>query len=158
MIFSHVADLLWPLLVKRHAVDVRDSSTLYLWEEQYPLGSNLCPLWEYRFRSWLGLGSDGFVLLDTRCPCPAVVDCCPDFFIREFPACTVASFAVISATCPDISETIFVSSMTDVLSACVSVVRFASARVWSCCILVKSSAFACEAFTCDTYPLVLKVL
>ena len=98
------------------------------------------------------------MFLEARCPCPAVVDCCPDFSIRAFSACNVASFAVISATWPDSSEIVYVSSATDVLSACVAVTRFASARVCSCCILVKISRFACAACTCAMYPLVLEVL
>ena len=80
------------------------------------------------------VGSDGVVLLDAQFTCPAVVDCYPDFFIRAFSACAVASFAVSSATWPDSSEIVFVISATDVLSDCVAVTRFASARVWSCCI------------------------
>ena len=98
------------------------------------------------------------MLLDARCPCPAVVDCCPDFFIHIFLACAVASFAVSSATWLDSSKIVFASSATDVLSACVAVTRFASARVCSCCISVSSSAFACAACTCATYPSVLEVL
>ena len=43
----------------------------------------------------------------------------------------------------DISEIVFVSSATNVLSACVAVARFARVRVWSCSILVKSAALAC---------------
>ena len=98
------------------------------------------------------------MLLDTRCTFPAVVDYCPDFFIRVFSACNLASFAVSSATWLDSSEIVFVSSATDVLSACVVVARFASARVWYCCISVNSSAFACALFTCATYPSVLGFL
>ena len=65
------------------------------------------------------------MLLDARCPCLAVVDFCPNFFIRAFSACAVTSFSVSSATWPDSSKIIFVSSVTDVLSACVAVARFA---------------------------------
>ena len=156
--FSRVADLLWPLLGKRHADDVCKSSTLYPWEDQYPFGLNLCPLREYRLRSWLGLGSDVVVLLDAQCPCPTVVDFCPDIFIHAFSACSVARFAVSSANWPDSSEIVFVSSATDVLSACVAVKGFACATVWSCYILVKIYAFSCSACLCATYPSVLEVL
>ena len=156
--FSCVADLLWPLLGKRHVAEVCGSSTLYPWDEHYPFGLNLCPLQEYRLRYLLGFDSDRVVLLDAQCPCPALVDFFPDFFIRAFSACAVASFAVSSATCPGSSEIIFVISATDVLSSCVAVTRFASANVWSCCILVNSSEFSCAAFTCATYPSVLEVI
>ena len=71
--------------------------------------------------------SDGVVLLDARCPCPAVVDFCPDFFILTFSGCAVASFVVSSAIWLDSSETVFVRSATNVLSACVAVAIFASA-------------------------------
>ena len=57
---------------------------------------------------------------------------CPDFFRREFLDCAVVSFALRVATWLDSSEIFFVSSATEVMSACVAVVRFASARVWSC--------------------------
>ena len=97
-------------------------------------------------------------MLDARCPCPAVVDFCPDFFILAFLACAVAIFAVSSATWPESFEIVFVSSATNVLSACVVVARFVSTRVWSCCILVNSSALDCAACTCATYSLVLEVL
>ena len=73
--------------------------------------------------------SDGVVLLDARCPCPDVVDFCPDLFILAFFACAVASFAVISATWLDSSEIVFMSKVTDVWSACVAVARFTSAWV-----------------------------
>ena len=49
------------------------------------------------------------------------------------------------ATWLDSSDIVFVTSATDVLSACVAVARFASARVWSCCISVKSAALDCAA-------------
>ena len=61
-----------------------------------------------------------------------MVDWCPDFFIQEFLTCDVASFYMSIATWPESSEIVFVSSATDVLSDCVAVERFASARVWSC--------------------------
>ena len=156
--FSRVADLLWLFFGNQHVAEVWYYSTLYPWEEQYPFGSNLCPLQEYRFWSWGGFVSNGVVVLDAICPCPAVVDCCPDFFICAFSACTVASFAVSSATWLESSEIVFVRSTNDSLSACVAVTRFASARVWSCCISVNISAFACAAWTCATYPSVLEVL
>ena len=73
--------------------------------------------------------SNGFVLLDAQCPCPDVVDFCPDFFILTFSTCAVASFAVSSATWLESSKIVFVISATDVLSACVAVARFASAWV-----------------------------
>ena len=73
--------------------------------------------------------SDGVMLLDARCPYPAVVDCCTAFYVRTFSAGAVAIFAVISATWIDSSEIVFVSSTTDVLSVCVAVARFASAWV-----------------------------
>ena len=69
-----------------------------------------------------------------------MVDCCPDFFIGTFSACTVAIFAVSFATWPDISKIVSVSSVTDVLSDCVEVARFASAKVWSCYNSVNISA------------------
>ena len=97
-------------------------------------------------------------MLDAQCPYPAVVDFCPDFFILSFLACAVASFSVSSATWLDSSKIVFVSSATDVVLACAEVARFASARVWSCCISVNSSAFACAACTCDTHSSVLEVL
>ena len=158
MVFSRGADLFWPFLGKRHVADVFNSSNLYPWEDQYPLGLNLCPLREYRFRSWIGIGSDGVLLMDTWCPCLAVVDCCPDFFIPAFSSCVVAIFAMSSATCPYSSEIVFVSNVTNILSAFVVVARFASARVWSCYISVKFSAFACAACTCAMYPSVLEIL
>ena len=142
----------------RHVAEVWNYSTLYPWEEKYPFGSNLCPLREYRLRFWSGFVSDGIVLLDARCPFSAVVDWCPYFFIRAFSACAVASFDLISAIWLEISEIVFVSSATDVLSASVAVARLASARVWSYCILVNSSSYACAACTCTTYPSVLEVL
>ena len=138
--------------------EVWDFSTLYPWEEQYPFGSKLCPLWEYRLRYRGGFVSNWVVFLDALCPRPAVVDWCPDFFIRTFSACVVASFAVSSATWLDSSETVFVRSVTDFLSACVAVARFASARMWSCCISAESYAFACAACTCATYSSVPEVL
>ena len=47
------------------------------------------------------------------------------------------------ANWPDSSEIVFVSSANEVLLAYVAVVRFTSARVWSCYISVKSVALAC---------------
>ena len=73
-------------------------------------------------------------------------------------ACAVESFAVIFPAWLKSSKIVFVSCATYVLSAYVEVARFASARVWSCCILVNSSAFFCAACMCATYPSVLEVL
>ena len=69
------------------------------------------------------------------------------FFSRELSDCAVASFAVRLETWIDSSDIVFVGSATDVLSYCVAVARFASARVWSYCISVKSAALDCAAFT-----------
>ena len=96
--------------------------------------------------------------MDARFPCPDLVYFCPDFLIRAFSACAVARFAVISANWLESSEIVFVSRATDVLSACVAVAIFTSARVWSCCMSVNSSAFAYAACTCAPYPSVLEVL
>ena len=68
-------------------------------------------------------------------------------FRRLFLERAVASFAVRVLTWVESSDIVFVNSVTKVLSACVAVAIFASARVWSCCILVKSSALACAART-----------
>ena len=139
---SCLADLLWPLLRKRHVADVWDSSTLYPWEEQYPLGSNLCPLLGYTLRYWLEIGSDGVELLDTRCHCPAVVYWCPNFLIRSFSDCAVASFAVRWATWLDISDIVFVSSATDVLSACVVLMHLGeNFHISLCSVYVRCIAF-----------------
>ena len=136
---------------------VWDSSTLYPLEEQYPFKSNCCPLQEYRLQSCGGFVSDEVVLMDARCPFPAIVDSCPDLLIRAFSACAMVSFAVSSTTWLESSEIVFVSSATNVLSACVAVARLASAWVWYCCISVNSSAFACAACTCATYLSFLEV-
>ena len=72
--------------------------------------------------------------------------------------CFVASFAVRIETWVESSAILFVNSATDVLSACVVVEIFASARVWSCCILVNRAALACADFTFAAYPLVFEVL
>ena len=80
------------------------------------------------------------------------------FFRQALLDCAVASFVVRVATWLDISDIVFVNSVTDVLSACVAVARFTSARVWSCCLLVKSATLDCEACTIDAYPLVFEVL
>ena len=98
------------------------------------------------------------MLLDAWCPYLAVVDCCPEFFIRGLSACAVASFNLSSATWYESSEIVFVGRVTDVLLAYVAVTRFSSARVWSCCISVNSSAFACAACTYALYPSVFEVL
>ena len=156
--FSHLAYLLWLLFGNWRVAEVWDSSNLYPWEEQYPFGSNLCPLREYSLRSWGGFVSNGVVLLDAPCPCPAVVNCFPDLFIHAFLACAMASFAVSSATWLESSEIVFVSSANNVLSAYVAVVRFASARVYSCLISVNSYAFACASYMYAIYPLVLEFL
>ena len=71
--------------------------------------------------------------------------------------CDVASFAVMVATWLDSSEIVFVSRATEVLSSCVAVARFASSRVWSYCISVKSATLACAACTFAAYPLVFEV-
>ena len=113
---------------------------------------------EYTFRSWLEVVFDGVELLDTRCPCSAVVDWCPDCFIQAFLAYVVASLEVRWATWLDISDIVFVRITTDVLSTCVAVAIFASARVWSCCISVRSSALACAACTCAAQPSIFEVL
>ena len=96
--------------------------------------------------------------MDARWPCSAGAKQCPNFSRRVFSDCAVASFAVRVATWLDSYKIVFVNSMTEVLSDCVAVARFASARVWSCCILVKSSALACAACTSDAYPLVFEVI
>ena len=96
--------------------------------------------------------------MDARCLWSAVVEQSPDFLIRAFSSCAVVSFAVRWATCIDSSDIVFMRSATDVLSACVAVARFASARVWYYWILVKSATLACAACTCDTQPLVFEVL
>ena len=80
------------------------------------------------------------------------------FFSGAFSDCAVASFADRVATWLDSSEIVFVSSATNVLLAYVSVAIFASARVWSCCILVKSAAMTCAACTFAAYPSVFKFL
>ena len=80
------------------------------------------------------------------------------FFRRAFLDCGIASFAVRVATCLENSKIVFVNSAAEVLLACVAVARFASARVWPCCISVKSAALTCVAFTFSEYPLVFKVL
>ena len=73
--------------------------------------------------------SDGVVFLDDQCPCPDVVDFCPDLFILAFSACAVTSFAMSSVTWLDSSEIVYVSKVTDFLSDCVAVAIFASAWV-----------------------------
>ena len=65
--------------------------------------------------------------MDEQCPCPAVVYCCPDFFILTFSACAMASFTVSSVTWLDSSEIVYVSKATNFLSDCVAVAIFASA-------------------------------
>ena len=147
-----------PLFGKRYVADMCASSTLQPWEEQYPLGSNFCPLLEYIFQSWFEVGSGGVEFLDARFPCSAVVERCPNFFIRAFLACDVASFVVRWAIWLDSSDIVFVISATDVLSDCVAVARFASTRVWSFCVSVKSSALAYAACMFSAYPLVFEVL
>ena len=82
----------------------------------------------------------------------------PNFFRQAFSDCDAASFAVRVATWLESSKIVFVNGTTKVMSAYVAVARFASARVWSCCILVKSSALACAACTSDAYPLVFEVI
>ena len=61
-------------------------------------------------------------------------------------------------TWDDISAIVFINSTTDVLSACVSVVRFFSATVWSCCILVNNATLACVYCTFDAYPSLFEIL
>ena len=75
-----------------------------------------------------------------------------------FSNCAVASFAVRVATWLDSSEIVFVTIVTKVMLACVAVERFARARVWYCCILVKSAALACVMYTFATFPSVFEVL
>ena len=58
----------------------------------------------------------------------------------------------------DSSKIVFVNSVTEVMSACVAVARFASTRVWSCCILVKSAALAFADCRFAAYPSVFEVL
>ena len=70
----------------------------------------------------------------------------------------MASFAVRVETWFESSKIAFVNSATEVLLDCVAVARFASARVWSCCISVNSSALACVDCTFAAYPLVFEVL
>ena len=82
----------------------------------------------------------------------------PIFFRRAFWDCAVVSFAVRVASWLDSSDTVFMIRETEVLSDCVAVVRFASARLWSCCILVKISALACAECMSAAYPLVFEVL
>ena len=81
-----------------------------------------------------------------------------DVFRRAFSECAVASFAVRIATWIESSEIAFVNSTTKVLSACVAIARFASASVWSLCILVKSATLACAGCTFAAYPLVFEVM
>ena len=69
------------------------------------------------------------------------------FFRWVFLDCAVVSFEAMVATWLDSSEIVFVSSANEVLLAYVAVVRFTSARVWSCYISVKSVALACAACT-----------
>ena len=59
--------------------------------------------------------------------CSAEAEQCTNFFIRAFLECDVASFAVRVDN--DISAIVFVNSATKVLSVCVAVAIFASARV-----------------------------
>ena len=108
-----------------------------------PVRVEIFLLLEYTWRSWFEFGSYGVELMDARWPCSAGVDRCPKFSSQAFSDCAVASFAVRVTNWLNSFEIIFVSSATNVLSACVAVTRFASARVWSCCISVKSAALAC---------------
>ena len=155
---SRVSNLLWTFSGKRQVSDVCNSSTLYPWEEQYPLGSNFCPLFEYTLRSWVEFWSDGFGFLYARWPCSSGAKRCTNFSRRAFSDCAIVSFAVRVATWIDISEIVFVNSATEVVSACVAIAIFDSARVWSCYILAKIAALVCVACTFDTYTLVFEVL
>ena len=71
---------------------------------------------------------------------------------------TVSSFAVRVAAWLDSYEIVFVNSATKVMSEFVAVAIFASARVWSHCILVKSATLACAECTFTAYPSVFEVL
>ena len=59
-------------------------------------------------------------------------------FKRAFSDCAVASLVVRVDIWFESSVIVFVNSATNVLSDCVAVARFASARVWYCYILVNS--------------------
>ena len=122
------------------------------------MGSNFGSLLEYTFWSWFEFGSDGVEFMDAQWLCSAGVEQCPNFSSQAFLDCAVASFTVRLATWLDSSDIVFVSSKTDVMSDCVAFARFASARVWSCCISVKSSALACAACMFAAHPLVFEVL
>ena len=93
-----------------------------------------------------------------QCPWSAGAKRCPDLFRQVFSDYAVASFAVGVFTSDDSFAIAFVNSATNVISACVAVVRFASAMVWSCCILVNNAALVSAYFTLAAYPLVLEVL
>ena len=69
------------------------------------------------------------------------------FFSQKFSDCAVASFTVRVATWIDSSEIASISSKTYVMLACVAIAIFASSRVWSYCISVKSAPLACAACT-----------
>ena len=62
------------------------------------------------------------------------------------------------ATWVESPDIVFVNSATDVLLACVAVVRFGSARVWSCFMSVNSAALNFADCTFAVYPSVFEVL
>ena len=97
-------------------------------------------------------------MLDARWPYLAGAKQCPVFFRRTFSNFAVTIFVFRVANFLKSSEILFVNSATEVLSACFAVTRFASTRVWSCCILVKSAALAYADCTCAAYTLVFEVL
>ena len=71
----------------------------------------------------------------------------PIFPDRRSQIALLRFFAVRVATWLNSSDIVFVRSTTNVMLACVAVERFASARVWSCCISVKSAALDFAACT-----------
>ena len=79
-------------------------------------------------------------------------------FRRAFADYAVVDFAVRVVTWLEILEIVFFNSATENVSSCVAIAIFASARVWSCCILVKIAALACADFTLASYPSVFKVM